>query len=587
MSNPVITASPEPDSNAVDVATAAPAGSFVAHARLIAGLTLVSRILGMARESVSAHFLGAGVVASAFAVAFAVPNLFRKLFGEGALSAAFIPLYAQAVKQHHEADARRFASSSVTLLALLLLAVTLLGELVLLATIFFVPDIRPDRLLTMKLAAVMLPYVILICMTAFLSSVLQVHRRFGAPAAAPILLNLIHIVVLILGARLLHLSAREPDVQLGELLRTRLAFWLGGFVLVAGVGQLVMLVPSLRAIGFRFRPARDFWTPQVKRMLVLSVPVALGAGVLQLSVLMDKGISLVLSQAYDNTGRLLTHFTLLGEVHRYPMEVGATARLTWAQLLYQFPLGVFAIALATAIFPALSADALDADRTRFRSSLRHGIEATMFEGLAASAGLILIRYPLVRLLFEHGSVTPHDTDLIARSLLWYSTAIWAFSLLQIVNRAYYALHDTTTPLVMSILNIAINLVVELPLVWLDALGEAGMAIGTSVSFIVQALVMLWMLDRRLNGIALSQLSAPVGKMLLATVLMVVACVGVTRVPGYPTGASRVESVAQLVVLVGVGAIVYCGACAAMGVGVMDHLLPRRIRRRATSETSES
>src|SRR4051812_42892679 len=239
---------------------AAPTKSFVGHAKLISGLTLVSRLLGLAREAVSAHYFGAGVVSSAFATAFAIPNLFRKLFGEGALSAAFIPLYAQAIKQHHESDARQFAAASVNLLTLALLVITIVGEAVLFAMIFLWPGIRPDWLLTLKLTALMLPYVVLICGTAFLSSILQVHRRFGAPAAAPILLNAIHIVVIVLGARLLHLSAHAHDESLAQALQTKLAYWLGFFVLVAGVGQVAMLWPSLREIGFRFTWVTQLWT---------------------------------------------------------------------------------------------------------------------------------------------------------------------------------------------------------------------------------------------------------------------------------------------------------------------------------------
>lgn len=559
--------------------------SFVAHAKLIGFFTLISRILGMARESVSAHYFGAGVVASAFTVAFAIPNLFRKLFGEGALSAAFIPLYAQAIKQHHDHDARSFAAASVNLLCLILVAVTILGELIIVALMMLDPAMRPDRMLTLKLTAVMLPYVLLICGTAFLSSILQVHRRFGAPAAAPILLNAVHIVVIVLGAKLLHLSAHEQNTRLAEVLQTRLAYWLAFFVLIAGVGQILMLWPSLRAVGFRFTWVRNFWTPQVRKMLLLSVPVALGAGVLQLSVLMDKGLALTLAQAYDSAGNLVTHFHLFGGSFRYPMEVGAAARLNWAQFLYQFPLGVFAIALATAIFPSLSTDALDADRGRFKSVLRQGIAATLFEGLAASAGLILVRFPCIRLLFEHGKVTPHDTELIAHSLLWYASAIWAFSLLQIVNRAYYSLHDTTTPLVMSIVNIVLNLVVELPLIWIPTFGEAGMAVGTTVSFTIQAIIMLFMLDRRVGGLELGKLASPIMKMLIAMALMIGACLLVRYVPGYPRGASRATSAVQLTVQVLLGAIVYCGACSLMGVEVLDQILPKRLRRRVAATAS--
>ncbi|MBC8106612.1 MAG: murein biosynthesis integral membrane protein MurJ [Anaerolineae bacterium] len=559
--------------------------SFVAHAKLIGFFTLISRILGMARESVSAHYFGTGVVAAAFTVAFAIPNLFRKLFGEGALSAAFIPLYAQAIKTHHEDEARRFAAASVNLLCIILVAITIIGELIIFGLMLLDPAMRPDRMLTLKLTAIMLPYVLMICGTAFLSSILQVHRRFGAPAAAPILLNAVHIVVIVLGARIIGLSAYEQNTQLAEVAQTRLAFWLAFFVLVAGVGQILLLWPSLRGVGFRFEWVRNFWTPQVRKMLIMSVPVALGAGVLQISVLMDKAISLTFAQAFDSAGNLVTHFHIFGQAFRYPMDVGAAARLNLAQFLYQFPLGVFAIALATAIFPSLSADALDLDRGRFKSVLRQGIAATMFEGLAASAGLILVRYPCIRLLFEHGKVTPHDTELIARSLLWYATAIWAFSLLQIVNRAYYALHDTTTPLVMAIVNIVLNLVVELPLVWMPAFGEAGMAVGTSVSFTVQAIVMLYMLDRRVGGIGLGQLARPVAKMLIAMALMIGACLLVRYVPGYPTESSRGASAGQLAIQVLVGAIVYCGACSLMGVEVLNQIMPKRLRRRAATVAS--
>lgn len=577
MSESPLTASTTPDPE--DASTMS-SKSFVRHAKLIGAFTLVSRLLGLARETVSAHYFGAGLVSSAFAVAFAIPNLFRKLFGEGALSAAFIPLYSQAVKQQDETEARKFAAACVNLLCLSLLAITIVGEGLLLLVVLLWPGSRPDWLLTLKLTMVMLPYVLLICGTAFLSSILQVHRRFGAPAAAPILLNAIHIVAIVLGAKLLHLSAHEPNQQLAEILRTKLAYWLGFFVLVAGVGQVAMLWPALRSVGFRFMWVETLWTPKVRRMLKLSIPVAIGAGVLQLSVLMDKGISMGLAQYPDPiTGELVRSFTLFGETIRLPMEIGATARLTWAQFLYQFPLGVFAIALATAIFPALSADALDEDRSRFKSVIRDGIEATLFEGLAASAGLILVCYPCIRLLFEHGSVTPHDTALIARSLMWYASAIWAFSMLQIVNRAYYALHDTTTPLVMSIVNIVLNLVVELPLLWMSNLGEAGMAVGTCVSFVVQAIVMLYMLDRRIGGLELGRLIAPAAKMLLATAVMIAACLGVRYLPMYPSGVTRAASAMQLTIQILVGASVYCGVCAIAGVSTLDHILPKRLRRK--------
>ena len=594
---------PPPGDQPAPVAPAPAVRSFLGSAKLISALTLASRVFGLVREIVMGHYLGVGLVAQAFTVAFTVPNLFRKLFGEGALSAAFIPLYAQAVKKEVEGgewrvgsqdgggdasaspptphsplptSANDFAAASVNLLLLLLVGVTVLGELVIGGLIFFSGPLRPDRLLTLKFMAVMLPYVILICGTAFLGGVLQVHRRFGPPAAAPILLNVCHIAVVFLGAKILGLVPGQSAVSVER--QTVLAYWLSFFVLVAGILQFLVLLPGLRAVGFRFRPVLHFWTPAVRQMLRLTLPVAVGAGVLQLSVLLDKGISLLLTRYVDpQTGAAITHFTLLGYTLPYPMEMGAPARLNLAQFLYQFPLGVFAVALATAIFPGLSAAAFDADREQFRATVRQGVEATLFEGLPSSLGLVLVAAPAVRLLFQHGQIGAHDAELITRSVLFYAPAIWAFSLSLIVGRAFYALHDTTTPLVMSVITLAINLVVEIPLLW-TPLAEAGMAAGTCASFCVQAVVMLWVLDRRVGGLGLSLVARPVGKMLAATVLMGAALWALKHSPLYPAGDGRVAWASQLALLMGAGAAVYFGACQALGVGVMEHLRPRRPAR---------
>jgi putative peptidoglycan lipid II flippase len=299
--------------------------------------------------------------------------------------------------------------------------------------------------------------------------------------------------------------------------------------------------------------------------------------VLQLSVLLDKGISTMLMQGVDDAGRLVTHFTLFGHSIRFPMEAGAPARLSLAQYLYQFPLGVFAIALATAIFPSLSGDALSADRGKFRSVLRTGIEATLWEGIPASVGLILVSGPAVRLLYRHGQVSEHHAELIGQSLIFYAAGIWAFSLLQIVNRAYYAVHDTFTPLVMSVVNIVLNLVVEIPLLWW--MGEPAMAVGTLVSFAVQAVVMLWMLDRRVGPIGLTGLAKPTGKILLATALMALACWAVKVSPLYPRGNTRAAWLGQLVLIMGVGAGMYLGVCHLLGIRALEHVLPRRKRAR--------
>lgn len=528
---------------------------FVGHAKLISVLTLLSRILGMARESVMANYFGAAVVAQAFTVAFSVPNLFRKLLGEGALSAAFIPLYAQAIKSEDKEEARRFASASVNMLGTILIALTILGEAALWLTTRLI-HLRSDNLLVIRFTAIMLPYVILVCGTAFLSGILQVHRRFALPALTQVPLNLIHIAVIVIGARMLMLKPGVTNVQL----QTRLAYWLSFFVLVAGCVQFAMLLPALRRAGVRLMWVGNFWTPAVRRLLTLSLPVAFSAGVLQISVLLDKGITLFLTHGENPAENL----QLFGHAFNYPMAIGAAARLNWAQMLYQFPLGVFAIAVATAIFPSLSADAHDRDGEKFKRVLRQGIIFTLLEGFPASIGLILVRYPTIRLLFQHGSFTAADTRWVALSVVFYSAAIWAFSLQQILNRAYYALHDTVTPLVMAIVTIAVNTAVEIPLSF-TRLHEAGMAAGTLASFAIQAVVMLIMLDRRVGGLGLKSIASGAGRMLIACAAMSAACVGVQHLPMYPSGAGHLASLEQLAILLLIGTSTYLGICWLLGL----------------------
>lgn len=538
---------------------------FLYHAKLISLFTLLSRILGVFRESLAAKYFGAGLVSTAFTVAFTIPNLFRRLFGEGALSAAFIPLYSQALKGEESEAANRFAAASVNLLIVLLFVVTVVGELILwvIASVF---NMQPDRLLAVKLTAIMLPYVLLVCGTAFLGAILQVHCRFGLVAAAPIVLNIALIGGTVLGAKIWDMRI-EAD-------RVRAVYLLSSGVLIAGVLQVVMLLPALHAVGFRFDFKTNFWTPAVKRMLRLSMPVAIGAGILQLSVLLDRGISFFLAQSMDRNEKLLSHFTLFGQVIRYPLEFGAAARLGWAQYLYQFPLGVFAIALATAIFPTLSSDHLDADRQKFLSGLRRGFKVTLWEGLPASVGLILVARPAVQLLFERGNFKPHDTELVARSVQMYAIGIWAFSLQQILNRAYYAMHDTLTPLILSVVTLIVNLAIEVPLLW-TGLGEAGMAVGTTVSFVLQTVLMVWILRRKTGPLGIGDLAGFVVKLLIATAVMTAACVLIRKAPFFPRGDGKETAPLRLLILMATGGIVYAVACMAMGVGGLRYIFPKR------------
>ena len=551
--------------------------SFASQARLIGGITLLSRLLGLAREAVAANYFGAGAVWSAFVFAFTIPNLFRKLLGEGALSAAFIPIYAEAVEEEvgggqwavgseegstahgppPTAHSSSFAAASINALFLILLAVTVLGEIGLLAAWLGI-DLRPKDALAVKLTAVMLPYAMFICGAAFVGGILQVHHRFATFAATSTVLNAALIVAITLAALRFDLTTESGQ--------TAAVYWLGAAVVVAGFLQVSMLLPDLRRTGVWFRLDVPLWTPRVRRMFKLSLPVAIGAGVLQVSVLLDRGFSFVLARSADAQS-----FTILGKTLAYPLAEGAAARLNWAQFMYQFPLGVFAIALATAIFPRLSREAVDRhDSPAFRNTLREGVEAALFIGLPASVGLAMVAVPAVRVLFERGEFTPNDTKWTALSTAIYASAVWAFSLQQIVNRAFYALHDSLTPLLWAVGNLVVNVAVELPLLW-TPLREGGMAVGTLVAFSLQTVAMLWLLDRRVGGIDLRGVAGEVAKMLLASALMGAAIYALRFAPGWPAGTHKAGAAVQLGAMMAVGGAVYFAA--AWGLGV------RRLRRR--------
>jgi putative peptidoglycan lipid II flippase len=534
--------------------------AVVSHAKLIGLLTLLSRILGMGREMVAARFFGAGVVWNAFQYAFTIPNLFRKLLGEGALSAAFIPLYARALKQQEsDGEANEFASASVSLLIAILLGITVLGEAVLVA-ILLLTDLREGTRLAVKLTIVMLPYVVFVCAAAFVGGILQVHRRFAGPAIVSVVSNLLMVATLAVVA-VTHDLRTEAE-------QASAVWWVAVSVLVSGVVQLMVLWPPLRRAGFRFHFVGHFWTSAVRQMLVMSIPVALGAGVLQIGVVLDKQIALMMA-----TGDGKTQMHLFGWVLRLPMEEGALSRLNWAQFLYQFPLGVFAISLATAIFPQLSGDALDLERSGFRSVFRKGLEASLFIGLPASVGMMVVAEPAVRLLFQGGRFTAHDSQLTAASTAIYASAIWAFSMQQVLNRAFYALHDMRTPLWTTGANLLVNLVVEIPLLW-TPLGESAMAVGTAVSFALQSVLMLYLLRRRVGPLGLSKSVKPLVTMIAGTALMWVACVGVRHSPLYPADIGRHHKLiwaVQLTVLMATGAVVYLGVCMAMGINVLEHV----------------
>lgn len=445
--------------------------SLAAAVRTVSGLTLVSRIAGLARDLIHARLMGDSAIGSAFMAAWAIPNLFRRLFGEGALAAAFIPEYAQLTK-HDPETADRFATLTVAWLSLVTGALLVAGELLVLGLLLTAgaePD--PERVLSFRLILVMLPFMPLVCTAAILGGMLQTHGRFGPTAAAPIILN-----TLVIAAALPFYLRENPD-------RVVAAYWIGSAAVLAGALQVAWSLWALRG-RVRWRGGFAQAAGPTKRLLGRFLPVVIGMGTIQLNAFVDTMIAM---------WPVWVGPVILGRP--YPLDERSNAVLAFTQRLYQFPLGVFGIAVATAIFPLLSRHADDPHQ--FLATLRRGLRLSFFIGLPATVGLVLVRDDLTYVMYGggHSAFTDSGTARSAAVLMGYAPGVWAYSLNHVATRAFYASGDTKTPMRIAIGMVAVNFVLNCTLIW--PLGEAGLAWSTSFSATLQ-LVLLTRASRRLT-----------------------------------------------------------------------------------------
>ncbi len=447
-------------------------GAGLGHdVRTVSGLTLVSRVMGLARDLATVRIFGDTAVGSAFAAAFAIPNMFRRLFGEGALSAAFLPEYARLDESEPDA-AGAFARLTLLMLALVTGALTIVIELGVLAALVLTP-IDADRDLSLRLIMVMLPFMPLVCLAAIMGGMLQSHGRFGVWAAAPIILN-----VFVIGAcaPFWFIEGATPEGW---------AYVIGVAAVAAGAVQVLWSLAALRGRVRWAKGSAQTWA-RVRTMLVRMGPVLIGLGTLQLNALVDTLIAMwPVWVGPEVAGRA------------YPLDEASNAVLYYAQRLYQFPLGVFGLAVATAVFPALSR--ASQDPSRFLDTLRKGVRLSLFIALPASVGLALVREDLVAALYS-GLGDGFSDEGVRRAgwvVLGYSVGVWAYSLNQIWTRAFYARGDTGTPMRIALAVVGLNLLLNVVLIW--RLREAGLAWGTSIAAVTQCALLALAARRRLDA----------------------------------------------------------------------------------------
>jgi putative peptidoglycan lipid II flippase len=510
---------------------------FERHARTFTALTVVSRVTGLVRDAVLARAFGAGALLDAFNLAFMAPNLFRRLFGEGALTASFLPVYARLDRDDPQA-ARAFAGVMMAVLGIALSALTIAGEVILL----LLPHHNPEAAFGIRLLMLMLPYMPLVCLVAFVGAVLQTHGRFGPSAASPIILNLC-----ITGAAFLGSPWRER-LGLGAPLPGREAIeQVAWSVLAAGVLQLAWNLWALRHHRVRLHLGVRGNAAHLRETVAKALPMVLGLGIFQVNTAIDGLVA---------GWRSSVGPTIMGVP--FPLPEGSLTHLTNAQRLYEFPLGVFGVAIATAIFPALARES--AEPARFLDTLRRGLRLSFFVGFPASVGLVLVREPLVAAVFQGGKYTHDDVRDVAFVLAMYAPAVWAYSMQQVATRAFYALGDTRTPVRVSVWMVFLNLALNLTLIW-TPLRVGGLALSTAVCAVIQLAVMARLMHRRMGDAAGPVVDRETRRSLARTVAASAAMAAVTGLASiaFAGEESWLWSVGALLALSGIGAVSFVAA----------------------------
>ncbi len=485
--------------------------SVVKSAKLIALCTLLSRITGLARDILIARAFGMDWVQDAFQYAFQFPNLFRRLLGEGAMAAAFVPTFTRALEKDGRDAAWGLLARSLALLTVAITALIIAIALLIALVWFLTPadyEQAPARELLLSLTALMLPFMLTICVLALFSSILNCVGSFVPAALAPVLLNVCVIVGVAVVAPALFPADEHSQVYVVALT-----------VVVAGILQILAMLPVLRHHGVRLGWKLDTRDPHVRRMLQLLAPVLLGQGVLAFGVYLDAQICVLLTHQTDGP----TTFTLLGETIRYPLEEGALSTVTYAQRLYQFPLGVLVISLATAALPTFSLLASREDWSAWATEVRQALRLAMFEGLLAGTMMVVLARSIFRFLFEYGDVAPADSARAAPVVMCYGFGLWAFCAQHLVLRAFYSIGDVRTPLKISAALLPLNVALNLVLIWFDSIREAAFAISTTTTMTLAVISGVWLLQRRVPAdVAERRLAFAVGKMLCAAAASAIA-----------------------------------------------------------------
>ncbi len=485
---------------------------------------MLSRVLGLVRDMVIAH-LYPKFVSDAFFVAFRLPNMLREMLAEGAMNAGFIPVFSDYVATRSRDEAKELAAVAIGAMTAALMVVSALGVIFAPAIVRFITlefGAPNDKLmLAIGLARVMFPYILLIGVASLLMAILNSFNHFFSSSYAPVLLNLSMIIC----AYLFRNSFDEP------------VFALALGVMVGGVLQLALQIPFLKGLGFSLRFGWNLRHPGLRRIFILLMPVFFGQGVREVNVIV---------------GTMLAWY--LGE--------GMVSALYYSYRLMHLPLAVFGLAIATAILPTMSSCASTDDVDRFKQTLSSGLKSVLFIMLPATVGLTVLRVPIIRLLFEHGSFDAVATEHTAFALMFYSFGLFAFAGSRVLAFAFYARKNTRLPVVVAAGSMVANVLLSLAL--MVPLRQGGLALASSISSTINMVVLWFLLEKRIGGFGLRSIVGAGMRMCVLSLVMgivvYVLAVACERVTGTTTFTGRLLHV--LIPISG-GMVFYLGAAFAM------------------------
>ena len=527
------------------------------RAGLVSAGVFASRILGLVREQTFAVLFGAGRELDAFVTAFRIPNLMRDLFAEGALSAAFVTTFTQRMEKDGAPAAWRLANLVVNTLAVVVGLLTLLGIWLAPALVHFIApgfaDIPGKTELTVEMTRVMFPFLLLVALAAVAMGVLNTCNVFGIPAAASAFFNLGSIVgglatvawfapgyieSVFGGGRV----AVEPNAA------ARAITGMAVGTLVGGLLQLLVQLPALHRVGFRWRPTFNPSDAGLRQVLRLMGPATVGAAAVQVNVLVNSNFA-----------------SFLGD--------GPVSWLNVAFRFMQLPIGLFGVALGTVALPAVSRHRARGDTAALGRTVGQALELVALLCLPAAAGLAVFGVPIIGLVYEHGRFGPTDTTLAAQALAAYAVGLAGYAGIKVLAPAFYALDDTRVPMLVSVLSIVTNFVLNWTFVRVFGFGHVGLALSTSAVAIANC-VLLYVILRRRVGLLGTRAAAGFGRIVAATVIMIAAAAAVDAAvsPMLPAAATARHAL-RLLVALPVSAGVLWGAAYALGIPVP------RLRRR--------